>query len=265
MFHVAVTDKKILYDSWYPDLLCAYRSALFFLSSPVLKLQLIQAKKVQIMPLSLQRTADGSHTLFSPEFEEHFHSLHGAIGESMHVFIQNGLQLHPKKDLHILEMGFGTGLNTLLTAMYGRQNIHYTAIDVQALDPELLTSLNYPQLLDDTAKGLWIRLHEIPWKGEHRLRDSFILKKIKTDLRNWMPPEQAYDLVYYDAFSPAVQPELWGKEIIQRIAGSLREAGIFVSYSAHAALRRNLESAGMQVDLLEGPPGKRQMTRGKKK
>ncbi len=216
------------------------------------------------MPLGLQPTADGSHTLYHPEIKEHYHSVHGAIGESMHVFIQNGLHAHHSSRLDILEMGFGTGLNALLTALYARQEIHYTGLDIEPPEPELYKALNYPDILGKNAGKIWNHLHEIPWGEEHQLTDSFTLCKIRADLLEFPLQEDRYNLVYYDAFSPKVQPRLWNEETIKRIVKSIRQKGIFVTYSAMAALRGNLEAAGMYVELLEGPKGKRHMTRGKK-
>jgi len=211
-------------------------------------------------------TSDGSHTIYVPELNEHYHSIHGAIQESEHIFIGAGLEFCSDDPVDILEIGFGTGLNALLTAINSSKKkrlVNYTAIEKYPLEPEIINSVNYGSLKGNDASELFKKIHEAPWGIVNKLTDHFWLNKIEADMtKHPLLPE--VQLVYFDAFGPDKQPEMWTREIFESISGALRKGGIFVTYSAKGEVKRNLRSAGFDVELLPGPPGKRQIIRAKK-
>lgn len=210
-------------------------------------------------------TSDGSSTLYAPAFNEHYHSIHGAIQESMHVFIRAGLDQFPAPDCHlaIWEMGFGTGLNALLTYIHAAgRSIHYTGIEAYPLDAAMLASLNYAQALEG-SEAVYCQLCEAPWDLPLALSAHFTLLKRHIDLADY-EPEQPFDLIYYDAFAPNAQPELWSDAVMERLYQWLRPGGVFVTYSAKSSVRRALLQAGFAVEKLPGPPGKREMLRARK-
>ncbi|MBU0764473.1 MAG: tRNA (5-methylaminomethyl-2-thiouridine)(34)-methyltransferase MnmD [Bacteroidetes bacterium] len=208
-------------------------------------------------------TQDGSHTLFVPELEEHYHSVHGAVNESMYVFIEAGLNYCSRdSDLDILEMGFGTGLNaflTLLQNMKTERKIRYRTIELFPLDFRKVQQLNYTSILGN--EDLFAFLHKCGWDREIEINEKFILHKIHTDFAAWTPVH-FYDLIYFDAFAPDVQPELWTSGTFTKLFDSLNPGGVFTTYSAKGEVRRGLEAAGFTLERLPGPPGKREMLRG---
>lgn len=212
------------------------------------------------------KTADGSDTIFVPELEEHYHSIYGAINESEHIFIRGGL-LHSKADpLRIFEAGLGTGLNALLTLLHSEgsgRKILYTAIEKYPLGPEITGALNYPVLSGDAGKKYFNAIHEAEWEKPCHLTSNFVLRKIKADLTEFIPDE-TYDLIYFDAFGPCKQPEMWTSRIFDMISAATAKEGIFVTYSARGEVKRNLRRTGFSVELLPGPPGKRQFIRAVK-
>ncbi len=208
------------------------------------------------------KTDDTSHTLYVPFLGESYHSRYGAIQESQHVFIRNGFHAVAKKDLHVLEIGFGTGLNALLTLLEAEpsgRTIHYTALELYPLPDELVSQLNYCHLLE-ADEALFLRMHALPWDEEFSLTDHFVLHKLHGDLRTVSLPGK-YDLVYFDAFSADVQPELWTPGIFSRLARVMNKQSILVTYAAKGIVRRALEQTGFRVERLPGPPGKREMIR----
>lgn len=224
-------------------------------------------QKLKIMKLELQQTADGSHTLYVPEMDEHYHSVNGAIQESTHVFLNAGFRQTDADPLHVLEYGFGTGLNawlTLLETLRTGRKVVYTTIEKYPLSAEMAGQLNYGRLLDEDRAALFDRLHEAPWNRPVEITDCFTLCKLQADYRDCPIPD-VIDLVYYDAFAPDKQPEVWSQTIFDRISNSLVPGGIMVTYCAKGAVRRMWKSAGLQVERLPGPPGKREMLRGVKK
>ena len=212
-------------------------------------------------------TSDGSHSLFVPELNEHYHSIHGAVQESLHVFIRAGLNnFSAKKEISILEMGFGTGLNALLTLTENKDipTIHYDSLEAHPLPPEITERLNFATLIDDDNAGTLLkRMHEVAWDVKEKITEHFFLTKISTSLQCFVPYKK-YDLIYFDAFAPAVQPELWTKEIFDKMFGMLNDEGILVTYCAKGEVKRNMKAAGFVIEALPGPKGKREMTRGKK-
>ena len=209
----------------------------------------------------IQLTADGSHTIFVPELGEHYHSVHGSIAESLHVFIENGLNRTTAPEVSILEMGFGTGLNALLTCLAcqvtGRR-ARYEAWEKYPLLPNEFGMLNYGNLLGGDPTLLQ-RIHEAPWGSPCRIEEELILTKKVGDIRSFSS-DSRFDLVYFDAFGPDVQPELWTVELFSKIAEALDNHAILVTYSVKGLVRRNLKEAGFTVTKVPGPKGKREMT-----
>ena len=214
-------------------------------------------------------TEDGSSSLFSVELNEAYHSKYGAINESRHVFIDAGFNsLTIKSSINILEIGFGTALNawlTLLECTEKRSHIYYHALEPFPLSSSIYSQLNYAEIItDQQPKNLFLSLHETAWNSNIKLNEFFNLKKQNQKLEETTLHNDFYDLVYYDAFSPAVQPELWIAAIFEKINKAMRINGIFVTYSAKGSVRRNLKEAGFEVERLPGPRGKREMIRAVK-
>lgn len=213
-------------------------------------------------------TADGSHTVQIPELNITYHSHHGAVQESMHVFIEAGLlcQLdqivnHP---LHLLEMGLGTGLNTLLTfweAAQQKREIHYTALELYPLQVHEWQGLHFTGREDE--KLLLQQIHESPWQQETAMSPYFTLRKVQQDLQSF-ETNQRFDLVYYDAFAPSAQPELWTADIFTRLFTHMNEGGVLVTYCSKGDVRRAMLATGFKVEKLPGPKGKREMLRARK-
>lgn len=218
----------------------------------------------------LQSTADGSHTIAIPEMQVTYHSKHGAIQESMHVFIEAGLKPALEQGhtvVKLLEMGFGTGLNALLTAMHSpeKQNIQYVAIEAYPIEGSISDSLNYCELLNaPELEPIFRKMHGAEWEEAIAITPSFTLQKIQGRLQDYQPA-QSFNLVYFDAFAPNAQPELWTTEIFSRLFNALEEEGILVTYCSKGDVRRALIAAGFTVEKIPGPPGKREMLRAIKK
>ncbi|MCB0487068.1 MAG: tRNA (5-methylaminomethyl-2-thiouridine)(34)-methyltransferase MnmD [Cyclobacteriaceae bacterium] len=219
--------------------------------------------------LTLITTTDGSHTLRNEILQETYHSIHGAIQESMHVFIKHGLHYAIDRDqdkqMNILEVGFGTGLNSLLTAVDEKAlnvNICYDTIEAFPVSLEHVRLLNYSDIVGrDKVGDLFDRLHQVSWGEVHSLKAGFTFRKIHSDLCKTQLEKSHYDIVYFDAFAPTKQPELWTLEIISLVVRSLKPRGIFVTYSAKGQLKRDLVGLGMKLEIQKGPPGKAEMTR----
>lgn len=211
----------------------------------------------------LQETADGSHTLFIPEMDEHYHSVNGAVQESRHVFIEAGLHHQAKKDITVFEIGFGTGLNAFLTLLAAEENgrkVDYHSVELYPLEPELVQSLNYGDVICPEKKELFQALHAAPWNEAAGITNLFTLHKIQGDNNSCALPE-GIDLVYFDAFAPDKQPEMWNQEIFDRLYAHMAEGGILTTYCAKGAVRRMMKEAGYSVERIPGPPGKREMLR----
>lgn len=209
-------------------------------------------------------TEDGSHSLYVPELNEHYHSVHGAWQESSHIFIQNGIATCESDIPHILEAGFGTGLNAYLTLIHALENkklIVYHTFEKYPLTATEISALNYPTLKD--MGDLFLRLHEAPWEQEVEICPGFRLHKHQADFSEVNFPPQ-FDLIFYDAFAPDVQPRLWSKEILSKFCKALAPQGIFVTYCVKGSVKQTLRDLGLTVKRLPGPPGKREMLRATK-
>lgn len=207
-------------------------------------------------------TGDGSHTLFRADLDETYHSKHGAVQESQHVFINNGLRywldtIHQTR-VNIFEVGFGTGLNAWLSHQIARsENLRmtYTSIEAFPLQREVWTQLNYAP--EDKS---FHALHQASWNSDVPIDEHFTLHKVGGKLEESVMP-QAVDIIFFDAFAPVKQPELWTYPVLERVCGSLVTNGVFVTYCAKGQLKRDLRSLDLRVETLPGPPGKKEMVR----
>jgi tRNA U34 5-methylaminomethyl-2-thiouridine-forming methyltransferase MnmC len=215
-------------------------------------------------------TKDGSHTVEIPEMNVTYHSHHGAVQESMHVFIEAGLryQLAQANDhdlpVRVFEMGFGTGLNAFLTAIEASErkiNIHYTTVEMHPLSLEEAGVLNYSGVLGE--QEVFERLHQCQWGTDCAISSYFTLRKEQTDLSQFTS-DKSFDLVYFDAFAPSAQPELWTEAIFKKVFNMIRAKGILVTYCSKGSVRRAMEAVGFAVTKLPGPPGKREIVRSEK-
>ncbi|MDR3338490.1 MAG: tRNA (5-methylaminomethyl-2-thiouridine)(34)-methyltransferase MnmD [Candidatus Symbiothrix sp.] len=209
----------------------------------------------------IESTADGSSTLFVPELDEHYHSINGAMQESRHVYIEAGFNQCMKPEIHVLEFGFGTGLNALLTALEAEKRkvkVFYTGLEKFPLPQEIVEKLNYP----GTDRDLYPTIHQSEWAFPVQLTPFFNLCKIQTDFSDFDFPE-FYDVVYYDAFAPDKQPEVWSQELFDKVFSSMNPGGMLTTYCAKGSVRRMMLQAGFCVERLPGPPGKREMLRVK--
>ncbi len=214
----------------------------------------------------LEETKDGSHTLYVPAMDEHYHSVNGARQESMHVFIEAGLRQVQISSINVLEVGFGTGLNAFLTLLEAEQSnrtVHYTSLELYPLSEEVVAHLNYGQLIAPEKAELFTKLHQAEWGKEVQITSNFYLHKINCDLCQ-SKFEENYDLIYFDAFAPDKQPEMWQPELFQRLFDHTRTGGILTTYCAKGVVRRAMQAAGYKVERLPGPPGKREMLRAVK-
>ena len=211
-------------------------------------------------------TSDGSHTIYVPELDEHYHSKHGAVQESEFIFINNGFRFCKTDPVSILEIGFGTGLNALLTAIESlddNRKVYYNSLEKYPLGKEIINSLNYHEFAGVNGKEIFNLIHSSPWNADIVISKNFTLKKTETDLTKEKPSGR-YDLIYFDAFGPDKQPEMWSNEIFAGISAVTNKDGILVTYSAKGEVKRTLRACGFNVSLIPGPPGKRQMIRAVK-
>lgn len=220
--------------------------------------------------LKVITTDDGSHSIYNETLDEVYHSTNGALAESEHVFIKAGFDNAAKrnKEIHLLEVGFGSGLNALLTALNcykGSDTVWYEALEPFPLEPKLIQKLNYPALLPEPATAIWSKLHSTSRKNWMAIHEKFQFLLINDGLEEFLPPQDHYNLVYFDAFAPTIQPALWAIDIFRKLYSSLKDGGILVTYSAKGEVRRNLIKAGFIVERLPGPAGKREMLRAIKK
>ncbi|GAA4277740.1 tRNA (5-methylaminomethyl-2-thiouridine)(34)-methyltransferase MnmD [Aquimarina mytili] len=216
-------------------------------------------------------TADGSTTIHLPELNEQYHSKHGAINEAQHVFIKNGfrhiLDQQDVKELDVLEIGFGTGLNAFVTFLEAEtkdQRINYVGVEAYPVAFDEAILMNYSDALSNQKKeSIFRRLHESDWEVPHEITPGFMLTKRKQFFSD-IQDKDAFNLIYFDAFGARVQPELWTVDIFQKMYAALRPHGVLVTYSAKGSVRRAMQEVGFEVERLPGPPGKREMLRATK-
>lgn len=203
----------------------------------------------------LKITDDGSHTLYLPDFDEHYHSTFGAIQEATHIYIDAGLKKCTAENIAVLEVGFGTGLNCLLTAINTEKTIFYHGIELYPLSISQVKALNYPENIPNSQQ-LFQQLHQCDWNKSQAITPCFQLLKSEGDITT-TPLSGNYDLVYFDAFAPDVQPELWRDEVFQKIYDHCNDNAILMTYCSKGIVKQALRAAGFTVKRLAGPPGKR--------
>jgi len=214
-------------------------------------------------------TEDGSTTIHIPEWDEQYHSKHGAIQEAYHVFIEMGffyfLKRNQPKPLQILEIGFGTGLNAIITLIEAKKSkieVDYIGVEAYPIAPDEVEKLNYTQQLKISSE-LFQKLHQCNWESLEEITKDFKLLKQKKFFSE-IEDQNNFHLIYFDAFGARVQPELWTVEIFQKMYNALKPEGVLVTYSAKGSVRRAMQEVGFTVERLPGPPGKREMLRGTK-
>jgi len=228
----------------------------------------------------IQFTADGSHTLYIPEMEEHYHSVNGAIQESLHVYIEAGLihyffethlhiehiDIHNKKQtINVLEFGFGTGLNAFLTLVETEKRnlkINYTSIEKYPLPTAVTNQLNYAKGFPKKLQACFAQIHACEWGRFVKISDNFQIKKIQADFSDFEFDDN-FDVIFYDAFAPDKQQEVWSQEIFNKIYQHTNSDGILTTYCAKGNIRRMMQTAGFQTERIPGPPGKREMLRAR--
>ena len=217
-----------------------------------------------MLPRKIITTADGSTSIHIPEWDEQYHSKHGAIQEAYHVFIHSGLEQLNQKEISILEIGFGTGLNCFITFLEAQKHnlqINYSGIEAFPITDSEKRQLNFVnQLNADEYQNTFDLIHNSNWEKPIRLTENFTLTKYLLKFQKIIDRNK-YNLIYFDAFGPRVQPELWSENIFQIMYDSLKSKGVLVTYSAKGSVRRAMESVGFEVERLPGPPGKREMLR----
>jgi tRNA U34 5-methylaminomethyl-2-thiouridine-forming methyltransferase MnmC len=219
--------------------------------------------------LKIITTSDGSHSLLNTALNETYHSHHGAIQESLHVFIKHGLAYHVEQfqssTVRIFEVGFGTGLNAFLTVQFSadrQEKFFYTSIEGFPLPESIWSNLNYAATAD--LKNEFQKLHGAQWNGFVEVSPGFELKKLHATLQEIELAPASFDVVFFDAFAPSKQPEMWEYPMLEKVIDSMAKNGVFVTYCAKGQLKRDLKNLGLQVETLPGPPGKKEMVRGLK-
>lgn len=219
------------------------------------------------MEREIIQTLDGSTTIHLKEWDECYHSKHGAIQEAQHVFIKNGLTLFENKSVSILEIGFGTGLNAFITFLESKklyQSIDYVGVEAYPVSAEEVLSMNYVAELNAEKEAMiFQKMHESNWNEQIKLSENFMLTKRK-QFFDAIDDIKKFDLIYFDAFGYRVQPELWSTAIFQKMHNALKPQGKLVTYAARGVVKRSMIEVGFTVEKLAGPPGKREMFRASK-
>lgn len=219
------------------------------------------------MKREIIQTQDGSTTIHLPEWDECYHSKHGAIQEAYHVFIKNGLELFPNQSISILEIGFGTGLNAFITFLESKKEsrvIDYVGVEGYPISAEEVLQMNYvSELKAENNRSFFEKMHKTDWESKHEIDLNFNLTKRK-QFFDEITDENKYDLIYFDAFGYRVQPELWSTEIFRKMYNSLKINGVLVTYAARGVIKRSMTEVGFTIEKLPGAPGKREMFRARK-
>lgn len=217
-------------------------------------------------------TSDGSKTIQIEDWNEQYHSIHGAIQEANHVFLKHGLlffcseKATNSESVAILEIGFGTGLNAFLTLIEAEKlniSIDYTGVEAYPVDLTEIEQLNYTELISEHHQSNFEDLHKVAWEAPHNITTRFKLEKQKKFFQD-IDAKNKFDIIYFDAFGARVQPDLWTEPIFKLMLEALKSGGILVTYAAKGSVRRALQAVGFELDRLPGPPGKREMLRGRK-
>ena len=219
------------------------------------------------MTHQLIQTSDGSTSLYLPDWNETYHSVHGALQETQHVFIKNGLHLFQNQAISILEIGFGTGLNALVTYQEHENlhlSVHYETVEAFPLSWEEARLMNFPEKLSALSLvPIFEQMHCCPWDETVALSPTFSFKK-RLQRFETISDVDSFDLIYFDAFGAQVQPELWQEAIFQQMYAALKQGGYLVTYAAKGSVRRAMQTCGFTVERLPGPPMKREMLRAHK-
>lgn len=220
--------------------------------------------------MEIQKTKDGSHTLVSKEFGELYHSHNGSIQEALHIFIEYGLQANSNKNIQVFEMGFGSGLNAILSYYYAKKHaikIDYTTIEAYPIETQTAKQLNYNSFINETDfEENFEKLHTAKWNENIKFSENFTFKKIQNKIEFLVIDEIAkVDIVFYDAFAPTAQANLWKKEVLTKMYNLLKEDGFLITYCAKGVFKRTLKEIGFKIEALPGPIGKREITRAWKK
>jgi tRNA U34 5-methylaminomethyl-2-thiouridine-forming methyltransferase MnmC len=216
------------------------------------------------MPIQIQSTKDASHTLYVPELDETYHSRNGAIGEAEYVYIGRGLEDFVRKssakNIAILEIGFGTGLNAFLSLLKSSEltiECYYHAIETNPLSVEITQQLNYA---NNESKNLFDQMHHCTWEQDEKMSAHFTLRKQNVSVQQFQSL-QLYDIIYFDAFAPEKQPDMWQKSVFEKLYSLLKQGGLMVTYSSKGDVKRLWKEIGFEVERLPGPPMKRHMLR----
>ncbi len=207
-------------------------------------------------------TEDGSSSIFIPEMDETYHSTHGSIQEAKHVFLKNGIQRVNEKEITIFEVGFGTGLNALISLIHSsaKQKINYHSIEAFPVEKELIQQINYCSILGEEYQVDFEKIHAVEWGREQEIKPSFSLLKIHEKLQDYSLTENIYDIIFFDAFGPRAQAEMWSKPILKKMYKGLKKDAFLTTYCAQGQFKRDLKAVGFKVEAIPGPPGKREMT-----
>ena len=219
------------------------------------------------MKREIVQTSDGSTTIYLPEWEENYHSKHGAIQEAKHVFIKNGFEQFNQTEVSIMEIGFGTGLNAFITFLEAKKSnikINYSGVEAYPVDFNEIAQMNYvSELQAGDFESEFQKMHSSEWNENVKISENFSLIK-RQQFFNEINDVEQFDLIYFDAFGYRVQPELWSTEIFQKMFNALKPGGILVTYAARGVVKRSMIEVGFTVEKLAGPPGKREMFRASK-
>lgn len=205
-------------------------------------------------------TKDGSQTIYIPELDEHYHSTNGAIQEAEIVYLEAGLDFCKKDNINILEIGFGTGLNAYLTMIKSNKKISYTSMELYPLTEKEYSSLNHHEIVIGGSKELFFKLHKAKWGEFCNINNNFKLRKINEDI-TLHKFEKGYDVVYFDAFAPDIQPHLWSEDVFKKIYNSMNTNGVLTTYCVKGIVKRALKACGFRIEKLPGALGKREMLR----
>ncbi len=222
--------------------------------------------------ISIITTKDGSNSLYHSGLDETYHSTHGALTESEHVFIKSGLDFLNKSGtinpINVFEVGFGTGLNAWLACIWANEHkkpLNYVSIEPYPVPLEIVEKLNYIQLKEENKSDLFYRLHQCDWGKVNPISEFFAIQKVEKTIQefsnNGLEP---FDIIFFDAFAPRKQEEMWQEEVFKKCFDLLTEEGVIVSYCSSGSFKRGLKKVGFTIESLPGPPGKREMTRGVK-